>query len=89
LTRNGDIVPFEVNASMLVHLHNEQFPYEIPSVLRIKSAFAALLQRKVTQAPYRTRQLTFEDLSARAAVGAKSEGNHYRTSTLRQTLRRL
>jgi tetratricopeptide (TPR) repeat protein len=49
LTRDGSVVLFEVNASMLVHLRNEQFPYKNPAVLRIKSAFAVLLRSKITQ----------------------------------------
>jgi hypothetical protein len=30
-------------------LRNEKFPYKNPAVLRIKSAFAALLQQKIAQ----------------------------------------
>jgi hypothetical protein len=32
---------------MLVHLRNEAFPYKTVPVLRIKSAFATMLQNKV------------------------------------------
>jgi tetratricopeptide (TPR) repeat protein len=45
LDRSGDLVVFEANASMLVHDHNEQFPYKTPFVLRIKSAFDAMLRK--------------------------------------------
>jgi tetratricopeptide (TPR) repeat protein len=44
--RNGNVVVFEVNASMLVHLRNEGFPYKDPAVRRIKAAFAAMLKHK-------------------------------------------
>jgi hypothetical protein len=36
---------FEVNASMLVHGQNEQFPYKAPFVHRIKSAFNEMLRK--------------------------------------------
>jgi hypothetical protein len=35
---------------MLVHEHNEEFPYKAPFVLRIKSAFDVMLQ-KLANAP--------------------------------------
>jgi glutathione synthase/RimK-type ligase-like ATP-grasp enzyme len=47
LDSKGRVVVFEVNASMLVHLRNEAFPYKTVPVLRIKSAFATMLQNKV------------------------------------------
>jgi tetratricopeptide (TPR) repeat protein len=40
----GNLVVFEVNASMLVHDRNEQFPYKTPSVRRIKAAFDKMLR---------------------------------------------
>ncbi|MBV9863634.1 MAG: tetratricopeptide repeat protein [Alphaproteobacteria bacterium] len=43
LDRDGNLVVFEANATMLVHGMNRDFPYKIPYVRRIKSAFAALL----------------------------------------------
>ena len=43
LDRDGNIVAFEVNASMLVHEHNEAFPYKDPAVRAIKAAFAEML----------------------------------------------
>jgi tetratricopeptide (TPR) repeat protein len=46
LTHDQKVVVFEVNASMLVHLRNEQFPYKNPAVRRIKAAFAELLRDK-------------------------------------------
>jgi tetratricopeptide (TPR) repeat protein len=48
LDRSGNLVVFEVNASMLVHDHNEEFPYKAPYVLRIKTAFDNML-RKLAQ----------------------------------------
>ncbi|MDB5603255.1 MAG: hypothetical protein JWP25_155 [Bradyrhizobium sp.] len=44
----GNLVVFEVNASMLVHDDNEQFPYKTPAVVRIKSAFDAMLRKFAT-----------------------------------------
>lgn len=43
LDRSGDLVVFEVNASMLVHDGNEEFPYKAPFVHRIKTAFDEML----------------------------------------------
>jgi glutathione synthase/RimK-type ligase-like ATP-grasp enzyme len=45
LDSTGNIVVFEVNASMLVHEHNEDFPYKAPAVQRIKTAFDAMLRK--------------------------------------------
>lgn len=45
LDAEGNIVVFEANASMLVHAHNEKFPYKAPYVQRIKASFDGLLQR--------------------------------------------
>jgi tetratricopeptide (TPR) repeat protein len=42
---NGDLLVFEVNASMLVHDDNAEFPYKDPAVRRIKAAFDAMLAR--------------------------------------------
>jgi tetratricopeptide (TPR) repeat protein len=41
----GNLVVFEVNASMLVHDDNREFPYKDPAVRRIKSAFDAMLTK--------------------------------------------
>jgi tetratricopeptide (TPR) repeat protein len=41
----GNLVVFEVNASMLVHARNEGFPYKAPAVRRIKHSFDAMLRR--------------------------------------------
>ena len=43
LDRSGNLVVFEANASMLVHEHNDQFPYKNPFVRRIKVAFDEML----------------------------------------------
>ncbi len=45
LDRSGRVVVFEVNACMLVHQHNEQFPYKIEPVNRIKAAFDLMIKR--------------------------------------------
>jgi glutathione synthase/RimK-type ligase-like ATP-grasp enzyme len=43
LDPNGDLVVFEVNASMLVHDQNPEFPYKDPYIRRIKVAFDGML----------------------------------------------
>ena len=48
LDRDGKIVVFEVNASMLVHLRNDRFPYKNAPVRRIKAAFASMLREKAS-----------------------------------------
>jgi tetratricopeptide (TPR) repeat protein len=45
LDAQGQMVVFEVNASMLVHQRNDSFPYKAPFVDRIKQAFDAMLQK--------------------------------------------
>jgi tetratricopeptide (TPR) repeat protein len=50
LDADGQLVVFEVNASMLVHQQNESFPYKAPYVERIKLAFEAML-RKTAMSP--------------------------------------
>ena len=45
LDPSGNVVVFEVNASMLVHAKNEDFPYKTPAVQRIKLAFDAMLRK--------------------------------------------
>ena len=47
LDREGRLVVFEVNASMLVHADNAAFPYKDPYVRAIKAAFDAMLRRRV------------------------------------------
>jgi len=42
---SGDLLVFEVNASMLVHDDNVQFSYKDPAVRRIKAAFDAMLAK--------------------------------------------
>ncbi len=48
LDTNGDLLVFEVNASMLVHDDNAEFPYKDPAVRRIKAAFDAMLAKLAT-----------------------------------------
>jgi tetratricopeptide (TPR) repeat protein len=45
LDQAGNLVVFEVNASMMVHQHNEKFPYKNPFVNNIKLAFGEMLRR--------------------------------------------
>jgi tetratricopeptide (TPR) repeat protein len=45
LDTNGDLLVFEVNASMLVHDDNAEFAYKDPAVRRIKAAFDAMLAK--------------------------------------------
>ncbi len=44
----GQLVVFEVNASMLVHQRNDDFPYKAPFVERIRLAFDAMLRKLAT-----------------------------------------
>ncbi|CAE6747530.1 hypothetical protein R69927_02006 [Paraburkholderia domus] len=46
LDREGAVVVFEANASMLVHGNNSQFPYKKGAVERIKQAFHTMLERR-------------------------------------------
>jgi tetratricopeptide (TPR) repeat protein len=46
LDADGNLVVFEVNASMLVHEDNAKLPYKNPFVRAIKAAFDAMLQRR-------------------------------------------
>jgi hypothetical protein len=48
--RHGQVVVFEVNACMLVHPHNEQFPYKNEPVRLIKESFQAMLRRMAAPA---------------------------------------
>jgi hypothetical protein len=57
LDRAGNLVVFEVNASMLVHDDNAAFPYKTPFVHRIKQAFDEML-RKFAQFTAATAPLT-------------------------------
>jgi len=45
LDNSGNLVVFEVNASMLVHARNEGFLYKTPAVRRIKLAFEDMLRK--------------------------------------------
>ncbi|HEY5313355.1 MAG TPA: tetratricopeptide repeat protein [Pirellulales bacterium] len=47
LDRQGNVVVFEVNASMLVHRANANFAYKTAHVDRIKTAFDAMLRNRV------------------------------------------
>jgi hypothetical protein len=51
LARDGALVVFEVNASMLVHGNNPQFPYKTDAVERIRRAFHALLAERARTRP--------------------------------------
>ena len=56
LDRDGRLVVFEVNASMLVHADNAEFPYKDPYVHAIKAAFDAMLRRRALTSPFRGRE---------------------------------
>jgi tetratricopeptide (TPR) repeat protein len=45
LDREGNVVVFEVNASMLIHDDNADFPYKTPHCRRIRESFEAALKR--------------------------------------------
>ena len=49
LDSEGGVVIFEVNASMLIHLHNAGFEYKTPHVYRIKQAFELFLERRANE----------------------------------------
>jgi tetratricopeptide (TPR) repeat protein len=49
LDASGNVVVFEVNASMLVHARNEGFLYKTPAVERIKRAYDAMLRKLAKQ----------------------------------------
>jgi glutathione synthase/RimK-type ligase-like ATP-grasp enzyme len=51
LDRNGNLIVFEVNASMLVHDDNAEFPYKDPFTRAIKTAFGAMLQDRAGRSP--------------------------------------
>jgi len=46
LDDDGNLVVFEVNASMLVHNDNPDFPYKAPAVQAIKQAFDRMLRER-------------------------------------------
>ena len=48
--RDGRLVVFEVNASMLVHQKNEDMPYKAPYAARIKAAFDRMLDKVAARA---------------------------------------
>ena len=50
LDRAGNLVVFEVNASMLVHDQNQTFPYKDPYVRAIKDAFDGMLRERAGKA---------------------------------------
>jgi glutathione synthase/RimK-type ligase-like ATP-grasp enzyme len=51
LDGQGNVIVFEVNASMLVHADNAEFPYKDPAVHAIKAAFAEMLRQRAGAAP--------------------------------------
>ncbi|MEW6344016.1 MAG: tetratricopeptide repeat protein [Paraburkholderia sp.] len=53
LARDGAVIVFEVNASMLVHGNNHRFPYKTAAVERIRQSFHAMLERRARNAPVR------------------------------------
>ena len=51
LDRDGNLLVFEVNASILIHNDNADFPYKGPACMRIKQAFEGMLRRAAAQRP--------------------------------------
>jgi glutathione synthase/RimK-type ligase-like ATP-grasp enzyme len=51
LDPDGNLIVFEVNASMLVHDDNTEFPYKDPFVRVIKTAFDAMLRNRAGRSP--------------------------------------
>ncbi len=51
LDGDGNLVVFEVNASMLVHADNAEFPYKDPAVHAIKAAFDEMLRERAGLTP--------------------------------------
>jgi glutathione synthase/RimK-type ligase-like ATP-grasp enzyme len=49
LDADGNVVVFEVNASMLIHVDNPGFEYKVPYVQSIKTAFEQLLERRAME----------------------------------------
>jgi len=66
LDRDGRLVVFEVNASMLIHLHNEGFDYKTPHVMRIKAAFEEMLARRVAECAAMEQAVAKRVVSGRA-----------------------
>jgi len=50
IDRAGDVLIFEVNASMLIHDDNADYAYKAPHVARIKATFDAMLARRALMA---------------------------------------
>lgn len=50
LDSSGNLVVFEINASMQVHDHNAEFPYKEPYVRAIKLAFNTMLRQRAMSA---------------------------------------
>lgn len=50
IDHSGNLVVFEVNASMQVHDHNAEFPYKDPHVHAIKRAFNMMLHQRAMSA---------------------------------------
>jgi hypothetical protein len=49
LDRNGNLVVFEANATMLIHADTGVFAYKNPYVGRIKAAFVDMLSRAASR----------------------------------------
>lgn len=46
LAPDGQVLVFEVNATMLIHFHNQGFEYKTPHVARIRDAFHRLVEAR-------------------------------------------
>jgi tetratricopeptide (TPR) repeat protein len=56
LDHSGNLLLFEVNASVLIHNDNADFAYKSPACIRIKQAFEAMLRRKAAKPSSSTTQ---------------------------------
>ena len=66
LDRDGTIVVFEVNASMLVHNDNKDFPYKTPHSARVKEALESMLARLIADTRRIPAPLQFQEEQGRA-----------------------
>jgi hypothetical protein len=72
LERASNLVIFEVNALMLIHDENAEFPYKSPACARIKQAFTAALTRRATAASGGADDKLESSPPARPDIGARA-----------------
>ncbi len=69
IDRAGDVLIFEVNASMLIHDDNADYAYKTPHVARIKATFDAMLARRALAARVAAGRVPSDADSRSAAAG--------------------